>query len=608
MATPSINPVSDKTNPFCGMILPFDIEKREAYTHNPITGAALPQVNQGQLPEQVAQAFGPEMLRNVQLFQSMRPDQQGEISRIQQVHLQQLAEHRARMAAAQGRPLPHATPLPPGSSPGITSAATSAIKSNPNAQLAKSDHSFKYGDHEIKLTSAYTKPNAEGICYLRFVSPITWKGVEDLYTKMLDQHKLIPKGADKIYNVGFVNHPGGKVTFEVYFTHKGVVEHRSAVVSHEDHEKAQHLEQDYRPILDMRPLQPARNRHITLTPKDLKFFIPGSSELSATEEHPHALMVMQIAEEEARILKKDHSVRYVYPEKIGSYIREMQARDPRYNVYADLGQRKLTRASDFKLEAFSADTEDGEVRILHGVPLRSGRRTDDLARSQNAQVLATQYPLHFSVNAQLGKLDKDYAPSTALYDDALIHLIDKKGKSKDAVMLQRGFEIPNLSNELDILDKRFNLFSAVVNQAIRYGELKATFAGSKKDSITVKDSITDTAPTSPEELGEIEASVLVRMLAAILVNSNPNAPGPKINLNFEFPRGITLGSLDGQNLGEIVANLAQGITGMVQGANEARNPTDINDLINVFITRRDAPPPPVDAYESDSDVFYSGEE
>ncbi len=155
----ALTPVNDTSSPYHKMTLPLDPTNGTPYAINPFTGKALPHANPS-LTSQEAKfaAFHPQILKNMNI----------------------LAQQQKRMAASQGG-MPPASPLSPeaGAAPKVATAAKDAqVTPNPKAQKATTKHSFtvkvKGREVGIDLKESFTNHDAEGIAYVKKVSPSDW--------------------------------------------------------------------------------------------------------------------------------------------------------------------------------------------------------------------------------------------------------------------------------------------------------------------------------------------------------------------------------------------------------------------------------------------------
>ncbi len=391
--------------------------------------------------------------------------------------------------------------------------------------------------------------------------------------------------------MGFTQYSDG-ICFEVYFMLDGVLERRSAaLISPELTAKVQKLKENYPKILSYAKDR-VDNRSVTLNTKDLSKYIPRLFSLDASQADPIALAVHQDAVDRAKTLMKTQSVHYTYPESANVYEQTLKKTHPAYNIRRDLGSRALTELSTFELKPQSSEVKDHEARILHNVPLRSGCHRQSLLPTIESQKLADKYPLHYCINASLGKLDKELAPRTAHHKNVLISLqrrsalftlFGKECFAKEIVnpvLLQEGFEIPQLAGE-DRETQVDRLFTSIVDQALRYGSILKQYKVSKKPTVTIKDALCSKFPTSVGESEGVYNSTFVRMIAAILVNSKSDRQGPKIDLDFELPQELDVDQC--AYLHQMVNGLSQGITADVQNHIDQGTPMNIMDIIENFL-------------------------
>lgn len=570
----AFTPVNDTASPYHRMTFPMDPTSGAAYVVNPITGQALPHASKDlTTPEAKVAALHPQIRQNMDL----------------------LVQQQQRMAASQGG-MPPASQLPPRVAPKVSAAAQDAkITPDPKAQKATASHSFtvkiRGREERVELEKSLTVHDAEGIAYVKKVKPSVWKDVEAIYKEQLTKNpSLLPKGA-KIKSMGFTKYSDG-ICFEVHFMSDGVLERRSAaLIDPELTAKVQTLKTSYQKILTDAKA-PYRNRSVTLTPTDLSTFTPRSFSLDASQADPIALAVHQDAVDRANELTKTHSVHYTYPESAFVYEQTLQKLDPTYNVLQHLGTRALTELSTFELKPHSSETKDHEARILHNVPLRSGYHRQSLLPTIEAQELADKHPLHYCINASLGKLDKSLAPRTAHHRSVLISLerisalFTLFGKERfvkkvtSPVLLQEGFETPQLEG-VDRPTQVVRLFHSIVDQALKYGSILKQYRGSEKPTVTIKDALCSAFPTSVEDQADVFHSTFVRMVAAIFVNSQPGRKGPKINLDFELPQELDISQ--STYLHQMVDGWSQIITTDIQRNIANETPVCLMDCIEKLL-------------------------
>ncbi|MCH9632830.1 MAG: hypothetical protein S4CHLAM6_11730 [Chlamydiae bacterium] len=586
----TFQPVNDTSSPYHGMALPVDPTSGSPYAVNPFTGVKLPHAAPGLTThEQRIAALHPQIRENMRLLAQ-----------------QQSAQSKGRM--------PSASPLPPGSTPQVSAAAEKAkVAFNPKAQKATTTHSFDLTiqgkEQSIKLTESFTKHDAEGIAVAKKVSPSVWKQVENIYQKQLtDNPKLLPKNI-KVKSLGFSKHQN-EIRFEVYFMRDGVLERRlSDPISAELTTQINELQTHYSKVLKTASA-PCNGRYVSFTPHELSKLNLKTFSLDSPYANPVAVAVHNEAVDRAKVLKQTHSVHYTYPKKSSDYQKLIQEIDPRYDMHSDLGDRDLTQLCTFEVMPHSTKTEDHQARILHKIPLRSGYHKHNLLPTEESQELADTHPLHYCINAHLGRLDKEeLAPRTAHHRDVLISLQRRNalftlfGKMHfvkeeiSPVLLQEDFEVPKLAG-LDQKVQTQKLFNSIVDQALKYACILHQYKGSLKPTVTIKDAICSEFPISVEEQADVRHSIFVRMVAAMLTNSKPNMQGPKINLVFELPQEIDFDQRG--YLHQVAAGMAQAIHEEAQTHIIEDDPMTVMRFIEKFLN------PSTETSQEDSSSIDSG--
>lgn len=172
-----------------------------------------------------------------------------------------------------------------------------------------------------------------------------------------------------------------------------------------------------------------------------------------------------------------------------------------------------------------------EVRMHYHVPLRKGRHTQDL-ENNHLQHFATQFPLHFCVNANLGQLEGVKAPKTAHFTDVLI---TTKKRSFFFPKQENVFLLGNENNKLSVENVNRNeagkaLVDAFMLQSERLKKAKEAFYGDHKKQIK----ITDPLQVEGITLAQLRSALFIRMLAQLAVNQSSSRDDRQILLQFEL--------------------------------------------------------------------------
>lgn len=399
-----------------------------------------------------------------------------------------------------------------------TKGAAQKVLNNP----AKKTHSFTFKNHQINLKQSFGPFNAEGVAAPIKVEPASWTAIENLITKYLESSPhLIPVEATQVCGLGFTP---DKTSFEVYYLKDGVLERASTKVDLADITIIELLAKKY-PSLIIASVSPFTNYANDLRSGLLRNRanpLTSHIKMRASKDTLHSSASLRALHyetaERAEELAKDRDVWYTYSGKNSSNPREILS-------------QAITGKGRIKFTDRKKPLSNDEVRILYDAPLRKGRHTQDL-ENNHLKNLATQFPLHFCVNANLGQIEGEKAPKTAHFTDVLI---SAKKRSFFFPKQENIFLLGNENNKLNVegvnrTEAGNALVDAFMLQSERLKKAKQAFYGDRKKEIKISDPLQVEGLT----LAQLRSALFIRMLAQLAVNQNSLRDDPKIVLQFDL--------------------------------------------------------------------------
>lgn len=463
--------------------------------------------------------------------------------------LQELQKQTAALATNPSETLKEPTKAKELPDSGYPKTQTAAHKARvlKNAPRPTEKYSFKVGKTSVEMRHAIGKPSENGIYFPIKVDPTTWKTIEKLYTKYLIREDLdLPNQNIRVTNSSFYTSLENetKTYFEIQFYLDKTLESRRILVDFEDLSKINILKQSYPNLTTIAPSP--RNiktyKRFFISNKELEKTTHTEAKLKAGDD-ACLFLKYEKAVKKANSMRRSHDAQFTHPltskeilsTEEGAELIQNFLKSPIDQAAAEITfHTERDQVETYKESQYLFSKSAHKARVFYGISPRFGKSHSELSYEEMLR-LAENYPLHMSLNANVGELLKSEAPQFQNHTSLVIHTKHKIHGASFATLIQDGIEIPDIESENETLNQN-ELAYAIIDQVERYQELIKGFTGSK--TVSVREPLNRIGVNAkgdifPLNTRLIKLSAFIRIIAAYLTNLKSQGSS-KIKLEFEY--------------------------------------------------------------------------